>query len=73
MTDIGIEFAVALDQRGELVVVVVQRGGQLADFVVGEMRPQRLGLAGPAHRLHARGKIGDRAHHPRRQPAADQQ
>ncbi len=73
VTDVGVEVAVAHDDGGDALGIVVERGRQLADFVVGEMRPQRLGLAGLAQRADALGQLGDRAHHAARQPAADQQ
>ena len=51
MADVGVELAVALHDFGQAHRVIVQRAGQLPDFVVGEMRGERFGLraaAGPS-------------------------
>ncbi len=53
MAHVGVEFAVALDQRREPVGIVVERSGELADFVLGEMRRKRFGFAGLAQRADA--------------------
>ena len=44
MTDIGIEFAVTLDQLRHTTRIIVQRCCQFADFIIGKVRCQRLGL-----------------------------
>ena len=45
VADVGVELAVALHDFGQARGVVVERRGQLADFVVGEMRGQRVRVA----------------------------
>ena len=72
MADVGVEFAVALHHFGQARGVVVQRPGQLADLVIGEVDRQRLGPGVAAGALQAPGKLGHRAHHPRRRPPAQQ-
>jgi hypothetical protein len=44
VADVGVELAVALDHFGEARRIVVERLGELADFVAGEMRTQEFGL-----------------------------
>ena len=74
VADIGIELAVALDHLGQPPRVVVQRLGQLADLVVGEVRRQRLKVAAAAAvGTQPRHQVRDRTHHLGRRPPADQQ
>ncbi len=74
VADVGIELAVALDHFGQAVGIIIQRLGQLADFVVCEVRRQRLRLAGAAAiGAQPRRQVGHRPHHFRGGPPAQHQ
>ncbi|MGF6710474.1 hypothetical protein QFZ41_001438 [Luteibacter sp. W1I16] len=70
---VGIEFAIALDHRGQPHGVFVQRDGQLTHLVVGKMGSQGLGLAHAPEVAQAARQVGHRPQHARRQPHAQNQ
>src|ERR1700722_20334371 len=69
----SVVVAIPVDERGQLVGVTVERGGELSHFVVREVNSEFLGFASTTHRLHALGEIGNRTHHTSGKPTTDKQ